>query len=389
MNAEIYVLAFDYVIEQAKKRTGLIDFGDDSFRDPLKILLRALIDQADLNNMGIQSQSARIIEILCQRLLLQSFLNKYPEILNEEINEPVVIVGLPRTGTTMLHRTLASDSRFYTPIWFETRFPSPPLDWDFTGDDPRLEAAKAEIDGMLLGNPDLAAMHPLDAEAPDEEIMLLEQSFYSAVPEAFCNVPDYGDWIDKNDNKPGYEYLYRVLQFLQWQKKLKGQKSQRWLLKAPHHIHHLQLLIKIFPGIKIIQTHRDPLETIPSFTSLNYALWKLNMDNPDPRAVADIWCTKFSRSMRKSIRIRDQNPEHFFDVNYKDTTGDIDGVLEDIYKYIDMDFTGEAKAAISQWRQQNPRDKRAIHEYSMEQFGYTDEFIKEEFKEYRERYSFL
>ena len=93
--------------------------------------------------------------------------------------------------------------------------------------------------------------------------------------------------------------------------------------------------------------------------------------------------------MRKSIRIRDQNPEHFFDVNYKDTTGDIDGVLEDIYKYIDMDFTGEAKAAISQWRQQNPRDKRAIHEYSMEQFGYTDEFIKEEFKEYRERYSFL
>lgn len=388
MAVDINLLAMDYVLEQAKQRTGLEDFGDDSFRAPLEVLLSALLDQADLNEMGVQGQSARIIEILCQRLLVQSFLNKYPEILQEEICDPVVIVGLPRTGTTMLHRTLASDQRFYTPIWFETRFPSPPMEWDFIGEDPRLDAAKAEIQAMLDANPDLAAMHPLDAEAPDEEIMLLEQSFYSAVPEAFCQVPDYANWVDGHDNTPGYEYLYRVLQFLQWQKKRKGQKAQRWLLKAPHHIHHLDLLIKTFPGVKVIQTHRDPLETIPSFTSLNYALWKLNMDDPNPLAVADIWCTKFSRSMRRAIGIKDQHPQHFFDVSYKDTTRNADGVLEAVYQYIDMDFTAEARAAIAQWREDNRRDKRASHEYSMEQFGYTEEFIKEEFKEYRARYGF-
>lgn len=388
MAVDMNLLALDYVLKQAKQRTGLEDFGDDSFKEPLEVLLKALIDQADLNDMGIQGQSARIIEILCQRLLVQSFLTKYPEILNEEIYDPVVIVGLPRTGTTMLHRTLASDQRFFTPIWFETRFPSPPTGWNFQGPDPRLDAAKAEIHAMLEANPDLAAMHPLDAEAPDEEIMLLEQSFYSAVPEAFCQVPDYADWVDGHDNTPGYEYLYRVLQFLQWQKKRKGQKAERWLLKAPHHIHHLDLLIKTFPGVKVIQTHRDPLETIPSFTSLNYALWKLNMDDPDPRAVADIWCTKFSRSMRRAIGIRDQHPQHFFDVSYKDTTRNADGVLEAVYNYIEMDFTDQAKAAIAQWREQNSRDKRASHEYSMEQFGYTEEFIKQQFEEYRERYNF-
>lgn len=388
MAVDTGLLGLDYLLEQAHQRTGLSDFGDDSFRAPLAILLKALVDQADLNDAGVQGQSGRIIEILCQRLLVQRFLTEYPEILGEQIIDPVVIVGLPRTGTTMLHRTMASDQRFYTPIWFETRFPSPPLDWDFAGEDPRLATARAEIEAMLEANPDLAAMHPLDAEAPDEEIMLLEQSFYSAVPEAFCNVPDYANWVDGHDNTPGYEYLYKVLQFLQWQKKRRGQVAERWLLKAPHHIHHLDLLINTFPGVKVVQTHRDPLETIPSFTSLNYALWKLNTDDPDPLAVAAIWCGKFSRSMRRAIGIRDQNPEHFFDVSYQDTTRNVDGVLEAVYEFIGMDFTEEAREAINQWRQENRRDKRATHQYSMEQFGYTEEFIRAEFKEYSKRYGF-
>ena len=104
-------LGLEYIITTAKQRTGLDDFGGDSFRAPLKILLEALVEQADLNEAGTQGQSARIVEILCQRLLAQSFFNKYPEIFKEEILNPVVIVGLPRTGTTMLHRTLGSDQR--------------------------------------------------------------------------------------------------------------------------------------------------------------------------------------------------------------------------------------------------------------------------------------
>jgi hypothetical protein len=241
---------------------------------------------------------------------------------------------------------------------------------------------------MLDANPDLAAMHPFDAEAADEEIMLLEQSFYSSVPEAFCNIPDYANWVDSHDNTPGYQYLYRVLQFLQWQKKRKGQGVRRWLLKAPHHVHHLDLLLETFPGVKVVQTHRDPLETIPSFTSLNYGLWKLNTDNPDAQAVADIWCTKFSHSMRRAIGVRDQHPDCFLDVNYRDTTRNADGVLESIYKFIDMEFTDKAKVSIEEWRDKNRRDDRAVHEYSLEQFGYTEDFLKAEFKEYRNRYGF-
>ena len=153
-------------------------------------------------------------------------------------------------------------------------------------------------------------------------------------------------------------------------------------------MHHLDLLLETFPGVKVVQTHRDPLETIPSFTSLNYGLWKLNTDNPDAQAVADIWCAKFSRSMRRAIGIRDQHPDYFLDVSYKDTTRNADGVLESIYKFIDMEFTDNAKASIKEWRDKNRRDGRAVHEYSLEQFGYTEDFLKAEFKEYRDRYGF-
>src|SRR6185369_8588469 len=153
----------------------------------------------------------------------------------EKIRAPIVIVGLPRTGTTLLHRTIASDARMHAARWWECRHPAP-LGDDTPSDDPRVARAEAEVRAMLEAVPALASMHPLEARAPDEEILLLEHSFYSTTPEGTANVASYGAWLARQDQRPAYRYLRRLLQLIQWQKRRAGIRAERWVLKTPHHL---------------------------------------------------------------------------------------------------------------------------------------------------------
>ncbi len=379
-------LTVENLLAQAQALTGLNDFGDERFREPLGVLVKALNEQAQLNEMGRAGQVERIVKLLVNRLQLEGWIAKHPEILQEQIEKPVVIVGLQRTGSTYLHRILASDTRFYAPLWYEVRNPTPPLDCDFESKDPRIISAEAEVAAMLEANPELAAIHPMDPVAADEDIMLLEHSFYSTMPDAFFNVPSYAEWIDSHDNTPGYEYLKRQLQCLQWQKKRGGQQAERWLLKTPHHLHHAAILLKVFPDAKIIQTHRDPLQTIPSAASMNYNLWILGSDRVDALEVGRLWSAKFARGMTHTLETRQQQPEAFVDVWYKDTVSDPLRALETVYQFIDMDFTDTAKAAMEKFREENQRDARPAHEYSLEQFGFSEAGLKAQFADYRRAY---
>ncbi|MCB1675351.1 MAG: sulfotransferase, partial [Halioglobus sp.] len=257
---------------------------------------------------------------------------------------------------------------------------------DFNGADSRIPTAKAEVAQMLAANPDLASMHPLDACAPDEEVMLLEQSFYSTLPESFAWLPGYAHWLESHDNTPGYRYLYQLLQFLQWQKKRKGQRATRWLLKAPHHLHHLDLLLQVFPGATVIQTHRDPLQTIPSLCSLNVALASLGSDCVDPVRFARHWSDKFARSMARAIAVRDQFPEQFIDVWYKDIVSDPVGVVRQIYQRLHLALDRQTTADMGRWLRDNSREKRRPHQYTLERFGLTSEGLREDFSAYRAAY---
>ena len=215
----------DAAVRDAWAVDELSDFGDDSHREPMEKLLWSLQHEAELNSVGEVVLRQRVVDILATRLRIQEYLKRYPEILDEEIVGPLVIVGLPRTGTTMLHRTIAADRRMYAPLWFETRFPCPALDWDPAGVDQRIIDGKAEMQAMLDANPDLLAVHPMDALGPDEDIMLLEQSFYSFNIQAYANLPSFDSWIEAQDHTVGYEYWKLLLQFLQWQKKRVGPRS--------------------------------------------------------------------------------------------------------------------------------------------------------------------
>ena len=258
--------AFDEeaLLAEARKTAGFDDFGDDGFLTPLRVLLASLAEEAPLNDVGRATIRGRILESLVVRLRAEDWFVRHPEIGDEHIEAPLVVVGLTRTGTTMLQRILGSDPRHYAALWWEVRHPTPFPGTSFSEPDPRIPVAVEEVRMILEASPEQAAIHPWNALAPDEEIMLLEHSFLSHVPESFCHLPTYRSWLNEQDFTPAYEYLTKLLRFLQWQKKRRGDERGRWVLKTPGHLGYLDVLFKVFPDAHVIQTHRDPLQTIPS-----------------------------------------------------------------------------------------------------------------------------
>lgn len=376
-------LTLGAVLDAAFDKAGLRDFGDERFFEPLQALLASLDEQAKLSPLGRYGQFTRIVELLVNRLRIEDWLQRYPQILEENIAPPVVIAGLMRTGTTMLHRLMACDQRFYAPLWYEARYPAPLPGYDFEGEDTRIPVAKEEVRQMISASPDLAAIHPLDACAADEDVMLLEHSFYSTVPESFAYLPGYARWLERHDNTPGYTYLRRMLQFLQWQKKRKGHSADRWLLKTPHHLHHLDILLAVFPGATVIQTHRDPLQTIPSLCSMNYALACMGSDAVDARVLGRHWCDKFARSLTRAIAVRAQHPKQFIDVLYAESASDSAGAIERVYDRLGIALDDHTRAAMDRWRQDNRREDRDPHLYTLEQFGFTRQGLERDFADYR------
>ena len=240
---------------------------------------------------------------------------------------------------------------------------------------------------MVDSNPDLLAVHPLDAMEPDEDIMLLEQSFYSFNIQALAHVPSFDAWIEAQDHTIGYEYLKLLLQFLQWQKKRSGQSGERWALKAPHHLHYMDLVFRIFPDARVVQSHRDPVETIPSLASMIANVWKVYSDSADPVEVGRQWARKFAKGMQHTIDVRRElGPERFLDLWFKDTVSQPLVEIGRVYDFLGMDLTPQASVEMARWQDSNRRELRPAHAYTLNQFGLTEEGLKEQFKGYREAF---
>lgn len=376
------------IIAEARATAGLDDFGDESFREPLRVLLDSLDREAALTPLGRAIQRQRTIDLLVNRLRAEDHFTRHPEIQDEEIRRPIVIVGLPRTGTTLLHRTIAADPRFHAVLWYECRYPVPlgAVDEPADGVDPRITRAQAEVRAMLDGSPALAAIHPLDALAADEEILLLEHSFRSTVPESSANVPSYARWLADHDHGEGYRDLRRFLQLLQWQKRRAGRAAERWVLKTPHHLGFADVVLREFPDALIVQTHRDPLDSIPSLASMICALWVLASDAVDSKEVARQWNAKMATALRHCLAVRDRYPERFVDVWYLDAVRDPIGQARRIYDVAGLAMTAAAEQAMRAFVATNPREGRPPHQYTLAEFGLSEDGIARDFAEYRARF---
>lgn len=375
------------LLDEACRRAGLDDFGDDLFRDPMRRLLTSLEEEAGLHTIGRATMYERILGSLVGRLSAQDYFKRHPEILDEVIVAPTVIVGLARTGSTMMHRLLSADPKVYAVRWWECRAPSPYPGSDWRNQDPRIPDAHAEVAAILEAAPELATIHPWDPEGPDEEIMLLEHAFLSGVPDAFCNVPSYRRFVIESDLRDGYAYMKRMLQFLQWQKKQAGHPAERWILKAPFHVGRIPQIMEFFPDAMFVQTHRDPLETSPSIASLYSATWRTTTPNVDPLVVGEQCLELWSWGIAKCLADRDAGfDDRFIDVLYEHIRKDPMHSIAQIYERLGRPFTAEARDAMKRWGDDNRRDKRATHDYSLEEFGYTRDGICEAFADYRERF---
>jgi len=371
------------ILDQAKSETGLSDLGEPLFFEGLNKLIDSINNEASLNEIGIQAQPIRIQGSLSNRLRFEEDLKKFPEILEQEIIAPIVIVGLPRTGSTMTHRLLASDPNHTAMLWWEGRYPAL-LPGEKQGDiEARMELGKAEVDAVVAASPEALDIHPWDYKGADEEILLLEHNFLSTVPESFMALPSYSEWIEEQDHTLAYEDLKKFIQYLQWQNP--GREKKRWVLKSPHHLGFIDKMISVFPDAKIIQTHRDPIKTVPSFCSMCANLFEPLTTNFDKVFIGKHWSNKLTRALNHCMKISEQHPDNFLDLEFLNMIKDPIDEMKKIYEFIGESFGEKTEVAMEAWREENKHEMGA-HKYSLEEYDLTESQINNNFAKYQQKY---
>ena len=371
------------IINAAKNQTNLEYFGNPLFLEGFECLVQSINEEADLNDIGMEAQQHRLIGILANLLRIENACIQHPEILTEEIKSPVVIVGLPRTGSTMTHRLLASDPRHTAMLWWEGRYPAM-LDNEVRGHPiERMEMGKAEVEAVMQASPEALTIHPWDYKGADEEILLLEHTFFSTVPESFMRLPTYSKWVESQDHIHAYAQLKIMLKYLQWQNP--GRDKKRWVLKSPHHLGFIDKLLNIFPDSKVIQTHRDPLKTVPSFCSMCSNLFEPLTNSYDKNEIGHHWAHKLAKVLNHCMEISNLNQENFLNLEFKKMIKDPILEMEEVYMFIDEDFTDQAENAMNAWKEENQHEMGA-HQYSLEEFGLESSFIDSYFSEYIKQY---
>ena len=371
------------ILDQAKSETGLSDLGEPLFFEGLNKLIDSINNEASLNEIGIQAQPIRIQGLLSNRLRFEEDLKKFPEILDQEIIAPIVIVGLPRTGSTMTHRLLASDPNHTAMLWWEGRYPAL-LPGEKRGDiEARMELGKAEVDAVVAASPEALDIHPWDYKGADEEILLLEHNFLSTVPESFMALPSYSEWIEEQDHTLAYEDLKKFIQYLQWQNP--GRENKRWVLKSPHHLGFIDKMISVFPDAKIIQTHRDPIKTVPSFCSMCANLFEPLTTNFDKVFIGKHWSNKLTRALNHCMNISEQHPDNFLDLEFLNMIKDPIDEMKKIYEFIGESFGEKTEVAMEAWREENKHEMGA-HKYSLEEYDLTESQINNNFAKYQQKY---
>jgi hypothetical protein len=371
------------ILDQAKSETGLSDLGEPLFFEGLNRLIDSINHEANLNEIGIQAQPIRIQGLITNRLRFEEDLKKFPEILDQEIIAPIVIVGLPRTGSTMTHRLLASDPNHTAMLWWEGRYPAL-LPGEKQGDiEARMELGKAEVDAVVAASPEALDIHPWDYKGADEEILLLEHNFLSTVPESFMALPSYSEWIEEQDHTLAYEDLKKFIQYLQWQNP--GREKKRWVLKSPHHLGFIDKMISVFPDAKIIQTHRDPIKTVPSFCSMCANLFEPLTTNFDKVFIGKHWSNKLTRALNHCMNISEQHPDNFLDLEFLNMIKDPIDEMKKIYEFIGESFGEKTEVAMEAWREENKHEMGA-HKYSLEEYDLTESQINNNFAKYQQKY---
>ncbi len=375
----------DALIDLAVQQTGLDDFADTWFFENIDALIPALNAQAKLNAQGAYGAQHMIVSSLIRRLCHVQLIKDHPEILNEEVKVAAVLTGLPRTGSTMLHRMIAAAPNLTAIRWYEAQNYVPLKDEIRGNPEPRRKAAKDVLAYMLEKIPELMSIHPMDIEQPDEEVIILGQLFSSSMIESTYFVPDYAWWLSQQDPRPAYNDLVQILQSLQWHDPKRAGKS--WVLKTPGHLMALETVLDVFPEAKIVMTHRDPLSTVPSYCSMEASLYKMGSDDIPNKDIGQYWMAQLKNWLDNFMAVRARSgPDRFIDVNYKALTTHPVQEGRRVLEAAGIAMSEKIEVGMSDWIAANRREHRAAHAYDLNDFGLNADNITAQYQAYIDLY---
>lgn len=375
-------LTSDALHAAAREATGLDDFGADDYRERLDIYLGALAELDDMHAPGRVNFFSQLSQWLKNRLLLTDLLHRHPEIEDIELAPPVVIAGLPRTGTTHLHNMLAAGPTFRTMQYWESVEPFPLPAEVGMEPDPRRARMELAVSMMDLLLPHFRSMHEMTTDHVHEEIQLLANDFSTMLMETLAHTPAWRDHYLRSDQTPHYEYLRTQLKAMQF---LRG--GRRWLLKSPQHLEQLPVLDRVFPEVVVVCTHRDPVPVVLSMLAMVVYAARMYSAAPPVPAIAAAWVDRLELMLTALIRDRDViGPERSADIRFDDFMADQVGAAEQIYELAGEPMSDDVRAAIDAYLVGHQRNRFGRVDTSCAMFGVDAQDLENRFTPYAERF---
>ena len=373
------------VLAAARERTGLADFGPEDFRERLCLLLDEWGNDPDMTGSQRANLLGYLVRYASNRLLIQDQWQRHPEILAQEIRQPIIVAGLPRSGTTHLLNLLAADTRFRSlPLW-ESYEPvplpgEPPMP---NGVDPRYQRCAQAWEGMQQVTPLLAAMHPMHPDHIHEELELMGPDFASYNFEWLAPSPRWRDHYYQHDQTPHYQYTRDVLKLLQWR-----QGPDRWVLKCPQHLEQLPVLQRVFPDATCVITHRDPVAVIQSAVTMIAYGYRMGRKRIDTRAILEYWSDRVEHLLRACVHDR-QNlaASQSVDILFHEFMADDMATVARIYATAGVELTATARAQMQAFIDAHPRGKEGKMVYDLKgDFGVDPAALRERFSFYFDQF---
>ena len=370
------------LVAEAVEQTGLEDFGGESFRVGLDLLTESLTAEGDLTELGEEILRMRLRMLLANRLRVEDVHRRHPAVADEVVEGPLVIIGLPRTGTTALSQLVSVDPQIRSLRLWESTDPVPPPESETEHTDPRIEETARGLVTMYEAFPRMRSMYFQTATGATECQDLLGMEFRTAHFDGMAHVPSYTDWVVNCDMAPAYRFHRRVLQLLQWRC-----PPRLWHLKTPVHMLALGPLLESYPGARFLWTHRDPAEVLGSVCSLIAYTRSWVSDRADldlGQKQVELW----AEALRRAIAFRRAaGEERFADVHFGDLNADPVGTVARAYGQLGLVLGDTARRNMSAWATENPRGAHGAHEYALEEFGIDATGVRDRFAFYTERFA--
>lgn len=387
MTASEISLDQDELLAEATQRTGgLTDLGPAYFVENLARFIPSLETEARLNTLGRVIAKERILGHTVSRLHYVNDRKRFPEIAKQQIVKPVFIIGLPRTGTTILHDILAQDPANRAPMTWEAMFPSPPPETATFTTDPRIETCDALFPDIDAQIPGFKAMHPMGARLTQECVTMMGETMCTPLFHNQFRVPAYQDWVDgEADFGDVYEFHQQQLQHLQ-----SRHRGERWVLKTGAHLWGLDHLLAVYPDARIVFTHRDPVDSMTSYASLTSLVRTMSSDEVDRVEIAQDWTARLQRVVTRGMKVREERayPDAlFFDMHFPDFVADQFSVVEKIYETFGLPMSDEGSAGMRAFIEDNPKGKHGAHNYTPEEYGVDPAAVRHAFRDYIAQYS--